>query len=173
MYNKKRGYYFKKKEQKRDGHALRCKKYARFVDAEAGTFWGLPLDKPWFICSFYKGGEVMSVSDEFIKKYIDDVSSDSREVLIKKLHDYIRELVLLNDVVIAIDNTCEQEIDDSEEARQLHNTGTAVEDIIERLSSSATALYRKGRTDMAEEILNLVKKKDEGVDEDNLPERKY
>ena len=49
MYNKKRGYYFKKKEQKRDGHALRCKKYARFFDKEAGTFWGLPLDKPWFI----------------------------------------------------------------------------------------------------------------------------
>ena len=115
----------------------------------------------------------MSVSDEFIKKYIDDVSSDSREVLIEKLHNYIRELVLLNDVVIAIDNTCEQAIDDSEEARQLRNTGTAVEDIIERLSSSATALYSKGRTEMAEEILNLVKKKDEEVDEDTLPERKY
>lgn len=52
----------------------------------------------------------MSVSDEFIKKCIDDVSSDSREVLIQKLHDYIRELVKLNDVVIAIQNACEQEI---------------------------------------------------------------
>jgi len=98
----------------------------------------------------------MSVSDEFIKKYIDDVSSDSREVLIEKLHDYIKELVLLNDVVIAIDNTCEQAIDDSRFVRQSHNTG-----------------YHKGRGEMAEEILNLVKKKDEGVDEDTLPERKY
>ncbi len=49
MFDPKRGYYFKKKEQKRDGHALRCKKYARFADAESGTFWGLPLGKPWFI----------------------------------------------------------------------------------------------------------------------------
>ena len=55
MFDSKRGYYFKKKEQKRAGHALRCRKYARYSDKTAGTFWGLALDKPWFICSFYKG----------------------------------------------------------------------------------------------------------------------
>jgi hypothetical protein len=74
MYTKKRGYYFKKKEQKRDGHAWRCKKHARFFDKEAGTFWGLPLDKPWFICSFYKG-EIMTEEDkkdeEIINAFID------------------------------------------------------------------------------------------------------
>jgi hypothetical protein len=52
-----RGYFYGKKEagDKRPDHELRCKKYARFGDKLANTFWGLPLDKPWFICSFYKG----------------------------------------------------------------------------------------------------------------------
>ena len=41
MFDLKRGYYFKKKEQKRDGHALRCKKYARFTDKTAGIRLGV------------------------------------------------------------------------------------------------------------------------------------
>ena len=69
MFNLERGYYFKKKEQKRDGHALRCKKYARFADAETGTFWGLPLDKPWFMCDYY-GGDRMTKNRPVCKMLI-------------------------------------------------------------------------------------------------------
>ena len=78
-----------------------------------------------------------------------------------KFKELEEELSHANGKLNSIQDACSQAIDDSEEARQLHNTGTAVEDIIERLSSSATALYSKGRTEMAEEILNLVKKKEE------------
>ena len=91
MYSKKRGYYFKKKEQKRDGHAWRCKKHARFFDKEAGTFWGLPLDKPWFICSFYKGGEVMNLVEK------------------------VREL---EGKLLALKNVCRQEMDKFDEMKK-------------------------------------------------------
>jgi hypothetical protein len=46
-----RGYFYGKKEarDKRPDHELRCKKYARFGDKLANTFWGLPLDRKWHI----------------------------------------------------------------------------------------------------------------------------
>ena len=106
-------------------------------------------------------GEVVEepLTDEYIKKNIDDVSSDSREVLIQKLHDYIRELVKLNDVVIAIQNACEQEIDE-----WYDNTKSSMDDCPD---------YEllQGRVEFAEQISNLIG--EEEVDEDTLPERKY
>lgn len=96
-------------------------------------------------------GEVVEepLSDENIKKYIDDVSSDSREVLIEKLHDYIRSVVSLTDVVVMIGRACESEIEE-------WNKPDTNECGLPKRVKTAIHLLFQGRAEFAEEIMKYV-----------------
>ena len=96
-------------------------------------------------------GEVVEepLTDEYIKKNIDDVSSDSREVLIQKLHDYIRELDSLNDVIVMIGRACESEL---EEQRKPDTNECGLP---KRVKTSINLLFQ-GRAEFAEEIMEYV-----------------
>ena len=96
-------------------------------------------------------GEVVEepLTDEYIKKNIDDVSSDSREVLIEKLHDYIRAYVSLTDVFVMISRACESEL---EEWRKPDTNECGLP---KRVKTSINLLFQ-GRAEFAEEIMEYV-----------------
>lgn len=96
-------------------------------------------------------GEVVEepLTDEYIKKNIDDVSSDSREVLIEKLHDYIRAYVSLTDVFVLISRACEGEL------KEWRKPDTNECGLPKRVKLAIGLLFQ-GRAEFAEEIMEYV-----------------